>query len=149
MTVDVLLSTASRVRIPRGVVTLSKFRCWAASKSFPKRGRLSYLAGEVLIDTSPEEIESHNHVKHELSRVLGNLARETGLGDVLNDGVLLVNADAGIGTEPDLIFSTWESLRSGRVKYRKAKKRQFPVRRSRRHAGFGGGGRQPVIRGKG
>lgn len=125
MTVDVLRSTASAVRIPRGVFTLAKFRRWAASKSFPKRGRLSFLAGEVLIDMSPEEIESHNHVKHEISRVLGNFARETGLGDVLNEGVLLVNAAAGIGTEPDVIFSTWDSLRSGRVTYRKARKGNF------------------------
>ena len=36
---------------------------------------------------------------------------------MLADGALLVNENASLSTEPDLMFCSWESLESGRVRY--------------------------------
>jgi Uma2 family endonuclease len=43
--------------------------------------------------------------------------RQQDLGEVLPDGAMLVHEAAGLATEPDLMFCSWEGLRSGRVRY--------------------------------
>jgi Uma2 family endonuclease len=109
-----------RIRIPADVYTLDKFRAWAHSDEFPETGKVSYIAGEIEVDMSPEEIGSHLRLKTDLVIDLGNFAREHDLGEVLTDGGLLVNEEADISNEPDLMFCSWESLQSGRVSYRPA-----------------------------
>ena len=44
--------------IPAAAFTFEGFRRWAQSDSFPETGRIDYLAGDVDVDMSPEEIST-------------------------------------------------------------------------------------------
>lgn len=106
-----------RVRIPADVFDLDKFRRWAHSREFPERGRISFLAGEIDVDMSPEDIETHNKLKTDLTAALVARVRQQDLGDLLGDGAFLVNVEAHLATEPDMMFCSWDALGSGRVRY--------------------------------
>lgn len=99
--------------VPRSAATLQGFREWAVSDKFPERGRLTYVAGEVIVDTSPESIDSHNFVKLEITTVLHRFAESQRLGRVFADGILFTNTEAGVSNEPDASFVSYETLRSG------------------------------------
>ena len=109
-----------RIRIPVEVFDfdLESFRRWVHSDSFPQQGRISFFAGEIDVDMSPEEIETHNKVKSDIHVDLGNWVRAQNLGELLLDGALLVNEDAGLATEPDMMLCSWGSLELGLVRYR-------------------------------
>jgi Uma2 family endonuclease len=115
------------LRIPTGAVELPGFRTWAHSPLFPDRGSVSFLGGEIFIDMSPEELESHNKVKEAIGRGIGSLNEECDAGEFFADGVLVTNTKANLATEPDGTFISWDSLQAGRVKYipRKDKHGQF------------------------
>ena len=105
-----------QITIPDSAYTLDGFRDWAASNQFPDRGQVSFFDGEVLIDMSPEKIESHNKVKAEIDRVLGSLVKTHDMGNYHPDGLWLTNDDAGLSTEPDGTFVTWQTLESGEAR---------------------------------
>lgn len=96
--------------------SLDGFRDWAHSDDFPQRGRVSFIQGEILIDMSPEELETHNKVKTEITSVLHRISRELNLGTFYSDRTLLTNDEADLSTEPDGTFASWEAFRSGRLK---------------------------------
>ena len=50
---------------------LEGFRRWARSDRFPERGRIDYLAGDLEVDMSPEDLYTHGTVKTEIATVLG------------------------------------------------------------------------------
>lgn len=104
------------VRIPAWVVDLESFRRWADSEDFPQRGRYCYLNGIIWVDVSMEELLSHNQVKAEYSRVLGNIVVADQLGRFYVDGAALSNSAADLSSVPDGIFVTWASFQDGRVK---------------------------------
>jgi Uma2 family endonuclease len=104
------------VEIPASAHTLSGFRTWAKSESFPERGRFSFIDGEILVDMSPEEIETHIKVKAEIGRVLLNWNRKAKRGEFLTDGTLVTNEAANLSTVPDSVFVTWETQETGRVR---------------------------------
>ena len=106
-----------RVRVPADVFELERFRDWAHSSSFPDRGRISFIGGEIEVDMSPEEIETHNKVKTQLLADLVRFVQSHDLGELLSDRAFLVNEAAELATEPDIMFSSWDGLRSGRVRY--------------------------------
>lgn len=108
------------IRVPSDIYDLAGFRRWVHSESFPNRGAFAYLGGEVFADMSPEELQTHNKLKRVITSYLGVWADSRVLGDVLADGALLTNEDADVSTEPDLMFCSWESLESGRVRYAEA-----------------------------
>ena len=62
------------VQIPVWVSDLGSFRRWMDSDEAPEKATVSYLAGEVRIDMSKEQLYSHNRVKTEFARVLATLA---------------------------------------------------------------------------
>src|SRR5262245_43573567 len=103
------------IRIPASAATLAGFRAWATSEGFPERGRFSFIDGELHVDLSPEELDTHNKVKTEVCRVLGNLNRKLDLGEYYSDGTLVTNETAGLSTEPDGTLVTWKSFEMGRV----------------------------------
>jgi Uma2 family endonuclease len=107
----------AQAAVPEYVVDLASFRHWAHSESFPERGTISFLAGEIDVDMNAEEIETHNKVKRDLAGGLWTYLNAVNTGELLADGVLLVNEAANLSTEPDLLFCRWDSLRSGRVQY--------------------------------
>lgn len=103
--------------IPTSALTLEGFRAWVKSPEFPDLGlKASFLGGEVLIDTAPELFDTHNAIKTELYSVLGNLVRTLNVGRFVPDNMLFTNEPAGISTEPDALFFTWEAWESGRVR---------------------------------
>ena len=103
------------IRVPASANTLDGFREWAVSDGFPRRGRISYIDHDVLIDVSPEETETHGKVKFEISRIVGNLVRKRNVGTFYPDRTLLTNRTAELSTEPDGTFVTWETLREQRL----------------------------------
>ena len=110
------------VTIPAGLFSLEKYRDWAHSRAFPRRGRISWLAGSLEVDMSPEELETHNKVKGCLFGGIHGWLHGKALGDLLADGAFLVNEEADLATEPDLLFCKYTSIRRGKVRYAERKK---------------------------
>lgn len=102
------------LRIPPGAGTLAGFRAWATSDDFPREGyRISYIAGELLIDMSPEEINVHNWIKTAVTATFFNLSDEQRIGCVYADRALLSNVDAELSSEPDVMYAHWSTLKAG------------------------------------
>src|SRR5262245_43408379 len=112
----ILRSEIPPVKVPASAHHLDGFRAWSHSPEFPEFGRVTYLNGEVILDMSGEELETHAKIKGEIYLALGNLNRETQLGVFYPDGTQLVNAAADLSCIPDSVFVTWDSLRSGRAR---------------------------------
>src|SRR5438046_1256139 len=81
---------ADQARIPV-MKDLASFRRWATSPRLPERGWFSYLAGQIWVDLSMEQL-SHNFIKMAVGTHLTVLARRERLGFDLGDRVLLTNA---------------------------------------------------------
>ncbi len=112
---NTIMFDRTKVRIPSRALDLETFRRWAHSDEFPEKGHVAFLAGEVWVDMSKEQL-SHNQAKGEVTSVLTALAKQRRLGRVFPDGYLLTNADADLSTNPDGIFASNECLASGRAR---------------------------------
>ena len=109
--------------IPGTANTLDGFREWALSDEFPERGKISFVADEVIVDMSPEAMEDHSDIKTEIARVLSALVRESKLGHLHIDGVLVSNKQAGVSNEPDILFVSKDTMRSGKIQLTRVKNR--------------------------
>ena len=101
--------------LPASGCDLETFRRWAQSDESPEHAPVFFLAGEVWIDRSKEQFFSHNRIKTEFTRVLGNIAKKKRLGSYCSDGLLLSNEAADLSGNPDGIFVANSSFRSGKV----------------------------------
>ena len=115
MSALVIQQEQQAVRVPEWVNDLCSFRRWAKSDDFPEHGWYSHLAGELWVDTTMERA-AHNRVKTKVAAVLTHLVDENELGQFFGDRMLLTNLDAGLSTEPDGMFLSYESLRESRVR---------------------------------
>ena len=106
---------ADQVRIPSGVNDLESFRRWARSRNDSERGWVSFLNGEIWVDTSMEQLFTHNQVKTQFAVVLWSLAEREELGYYFSDGVLLSNKEANLSTEPDGTFCSFAAIEDKRV----------------------------------
>lgn len=104
------------ISVPANATSLAGFRQWALSDDFPERGKITFVAGGLIVDMSPESFEKHSDIKTEISRVLSNLVREQKKGRLHIDGVLITNEEAGVSNEPDVLYLAKETLESGRAK---------------------------------
>lgn len=95
---------------------LEGFRRWARSDRFPERGRIDYLAGDLEVDMSPEDLYTHGTVKPAISSTLFHLISETGRGSVFIDRARLSNPAADLSVEPDVTVVFWDSLDQGRIR---------------------------------
>jgi Uma2 family endonuclease len=95
---------------------LEGFRRWARSDRFPERGRIDYLAGDLEVDMSPEDLYTHGTVKPAISSTLFHLISETELGSVFIDRTRISSPAAALSAEPDVTVVLWESLDRGRVR---------------------------------
>jgi Uma2 family endonuclease len=117
MAIAELLDELFPIRIPaEAAENLAGFRAWVTSESFPEKWRASFFKGEILLEMSPEETETHNKVKAAVQTAIWNLNRKIRLGTLYVDGVQLSNKAADLSTEPDATFATRASLRTGRVR---------------------------------
>lgn len=104
-----------RARIPMTAFDHAGFRHWVRSGDLPPGVVVSFIAGEVLIEMSPEATESHNKPKTKVTAALDRLITERDLGEAYSDRTLLTNAAAELSTEPDFLFASWEAFESGRL----------------------------------
>jgi Uma2 family endonuclease len=104
------------VWVPTRALTLAGFRDWATSPDFPEHVRVAFIDGEVFLDMSNEDPESHVGVKTEVYTVLGPLVRAEKSGKFYSDGVLVSNEEAGLSSNPDASYGSRQSLQSGRVR---------------------------------
>lgn len=115
-----MLLTASndhtQVDVPTTAYSLAGFREWAASNSFPELGRITYYRQKIFLDMSPEQAQSHNKVKSEICRILGNLVADVDLGELYQDGMWFTHDAADLSNEADGMFVSWASLESGRIR---------------------------------
>jgi Uma2 family endonuclease len=104
------------LRIPAWVTDLETFRRWVRSEDVPEKTQVCYLAGEVWVDMSGEQVFSHNLVKQAFNLVLGSLVMANRLGRYHPDGILLGNPAADLSSKPDGLFVSRESLSADRVR---------------------------------
>jgi Uma2 family endonuclease len=104
------------VDVPASAFSHAGFRAWAVSDDFPERGQISYLDGELFIDMSPEELFAHGQPKLEVTSVIYGLLKKLRTGQLFPDRTLLTNEEAGLSTEPDACYATWDTLRLGRLR---------------------------------
>jgi len=97
------------------VNSLAEFRAWALSPEFPQTGRIDYLAGQIEVDMSPENLYFHGTLKSEIARVIGNRVVELGLGDFFVDQTRVSSIDGDLSSEPDIVYLSHEAIDSGRV----------------------------------
>jgi Uma2 family endonuclease len=104
------------VAIPANLDSLEAFRRWADSDAYPETGRYSWLQGQLLVDVEMEELFTHNLLKTALTFGLEHWNREQQRGYVFSDGVRLTHPGADLSVEPDVVFTTFDSVQQGRVK---------------------------------
>jgi Uma2 family endonuclease len=104
------------VMIPDWVVDHASYRRWAHSDEFPERGRYSYINGTIWVDLAMEQFFSHNQVKTEYCSVLRYIVKTAQSGYFGGDGNLWTHVEAGVSTEPDGMYFTFDTLQSGRIR---------------------------------
>lgn len=102
--------------IPAGSQELEGFRRWARSQRFPEHGRIDYLAGDIHIDMSPEDLYTHGAVKTAIAAPLHLLIADTDRGTVYVDRARVSSPRGGLSAEPDVTVVLWSSLESGQVR---------------------------------
>jgi Uma2 family endonuclease len=106
------------IHIPRQATRdLAGFRAWAVSPCFPERGRIDFLAGDLEVDMSPEDLHTHGVVKSEIATILHTMVAHEGLGEVYIDRARISSPRADLSVEPDVVVVLWEALDSGRLRY--------------------------------
>jgi Uma2 family endonuclease len=103
--------------IPAWVGDLASFREWARSNEFPREGHFAFLNGLLWADVTMEQLFTHNRVKTRVTSALDRLIAEVDLGYFFSDRALLSHPKAGLSTEPDGFFVSYESVDAGRVRW--------------------------------
>lgn len=111
------LPPSGMLDIPPVAGTWDGFMDWATSDMFPEKRRIDFLGGRLHLDFGPEDLVSHNLSKGALLTALGTFARDFDLGEVLGSFCRYGSRDADVATQPDVFLSTFDSLRSERVRY--------------------------------
>jgi Uma2 family endonuclease len=106
-----------RSTIPPWVNDLDSFRDWARSAEFPEEGRFAYLNGTLWADVTMEQLFSHNRVKTRVVSELDRLITVSDRGYFFSDRALLTHKAAGLSTEPDGFFVSYESVESGLARW--------------------------------
>jgi len=94
-------------------VDLASFRRWTLSDEFPTIGRIDYVAGNIEIDLTCRSLWRHSSLKTFLGGEMGTQTK--GAGSVFIGETRLVSSCGDFSTEPDILYVSWDSLRSRRV----------------------------------
>jgi Uma2 family endonuclease len=92
------------------------FREWATADDFPEHVRVTFLQGEIIIDMSNENMEDHVNPKGEITWAITTLCKQTKMGKVYVDGLLVTHPEAEVSNNPDAVFFTYKSLEERRVR---------------------------------
>jgi|SRR6476661_6657807 len=104
------------LRIPEEALSFQGFQGWAESEKFPETGRIDYVAGDVEVDMSPEDLHTHGIVKGAIYAALHSLVAGR-LGEIFVDKARVTSRFVELSVEPDVVVVFWESLKSGQVRY--------------------------------
>jgi Uma2 family endonuclease len=104
------------LRIPEDAFTYEGFQRWVESDEFPETGRIDYLAGDISVDMSPEDLHTHGLPKGAIYAELHHLIAGR-LGEVYVDKARIRQRFAGLSAEPDVVVVLFDTLKSGRVRY--------------------------------
>ena len=105
-----------QLRIPP-INSLADFRRWLRADDFPDRGRIDYIAGQIEINMSPEDLFSHNTLKAEIGGVLQMRSKQLKKGQLFVDRARLSCPKAELSVEPDVIYLSHRMIDSGRIKF--------------------------------
>jgi Uma2 family endonuclease len=105
-----------QIVIPDWVGDLDSFCQWRLSEDAPQRGEIAFLDTGIWVDLTMEEFLTHNQVKAVFDFAIMSVAQPAALGRYVPDRMLLRNAEANLSAEPDGLFFTWDTLRSGRLR---------------------------------
>jgi Uma2 family endonuclease len=106
-----------QVIIPDWVEDLESFRRWHLSDDAPERGEFAFLDSYLWVDLVMEEFLTHNQVKAAFDYAIMSIVNPASLGRYVPDRMMLTNTEANLSTEPDGLFFTWETQRSGRLHF--------------------------------
>jgi Uma2 family endonuclease len=101
--------------IPDWVTDLDSFCRWRLTDEV-HHGEVAFLDTGIWVDPSMEEFLTHNQVKAAYDYALMSVVQPCALGRYVPDRMLLRNEAANLSTEPDGLFYTWETMRSGRLR---------------------------------
>jgi Uma2 family endonuclease len=105
------------LRIPADALSFEGFRKWIHTPEFPETGRIDYLAGDIEIDMSPEDLHTHGIVKVAITVALDAVVTGREIGEIFVDRTRVSSRFATLSVEPDVVVVLWESLQTGRVRY--------------------------------
>ena len=109
-----------QIEVPFWVIDLQSFRRWAHSGELPEKLKVHFINGRVWIDIMGETF-NHNQIKLAVTFTLSGLIQSSNAGILLMDGMALVNEDAELGCEPDVMFVSAESLATSQVTFKQGK----------------------------
>jgi Uma2 family endonuclease len=116
------------LRIPEDAFTFEGFQRWTESEEFPETGRIDYVAGDIEVDRSPEDLFTHGAPKIAITSKLHVLVTESEMGHVFSDTARLASRFAALSVEPDVMVILDASLEAGRVRLSPAASRKGPNR---------------------
>jgi Uma2 family endonuclease len=108
---------------PPEAFTFDGFERWVESDGFPETGRIDFLAGQVEVEMSPEDLHTHGVVKAAIAGGLQALVTDRDLGEIYVDRARVRSPSARLSVEPDVVVVLWDSLESGRVRYVPARRK--------------------------
>lgn len=112
----IFASGSDQVIVPAWVKDYESFHRWMHSTAFPDEGKICFINGKVWVDLSMENYASHNIVREEIGRVLGNLMKETKFGRFVPAGMRYGNRETQLSTEPDGMVVSHEAVQTDRVR---------------------------------
>ena len=117
----VMTQTHGQIEIPVWVNDLASFRKWVHSGVLPEKLKVHYVNGQVWVDISMEELNSHNRVKQALYMALGRLIEEGDLGTVICDGMRYTSVEGDFSTEMDAAFVSHATLAAEKIWFESGK----------------------------
>ncbi len=111
-----VIDETRQVSVPSWVVDLDSFCRWVESDDVPEKLRIWYLKGEVWIDMSKEQVNTHVLLKMKFFLVVGGLVEAGGLGRFYPDGLFLRNNAADVAGNPDATFASTATLLAKRLR---------------------------------
>ena len=103
--------------IPPSAALLEGFREWSRSDDFPESGRIDFLAGEVEIEMSPEDLYTHGTVKTAIVAELFDRIARSSKGFVFADSTRVSSPISDLSAEPDVVVVLLSSFDQGRVRH--------------------------------
>lgn len=97
------------------IANFDDFRAWTRSEDFPEKSSITYVAGRLEIDMSPQRINRHAEVIMAVGRRLTEIAEREDEGIVNDQCTRVVLPEQETSCEPDLVYVTYDSLRTKRV----------------------------------